>query len=374
MPLSSVLMIVLLVGCGGGSGSTAGNGNGNGNGSGSSTFKVSTMDASGGQVTKFSLASGTVVSDDAWHFAYQKYVGFKTNSGTSAEGENNITVCLAKTYPALYDANGEAVEDEFMKLSLDNTLADFENVTSSDCNATQYLSDTIKTYIETSDWLDADYSQGAPIYSAKQDGSNGWIIRSAAKDANGNYVLARVKVDTVTVAFSPAPSRKVVLSSEIYNRTTSQFEAAVLSPELDFTSSKVYWDMETNTLVAATDSWELAISKVGQDYPIQVNAGVSGSGNAGVGVLQVEDAFAVTDPTSTAQVYTYFLDYANGAMSQPGDFGAFQYGADHKLSPTFAVYLFKDGDKYYKAQVVSNYGEIGTSASGNLVIRYAETK
>lgn len=40
--------------------------------------------------------------------------------------------------------------------------------------------------------------------------------------------------------------------------------------------------------------------------------------------------------------------------------------------PTFTTYLFKYGDRFFKAQVVSNYGEDATLASGNLYVRYAE--
>ena len=40
--------------------------------------------------------------------------------------------------------------------------------------------------------------------------------------------------------------------------------------------------------------------------------------------------------------------------------------------PTFTTYLFKDGERYFKAQIVSNYGADGTMSSGNLYVRYAE--
>ncbi len=320
------------------------------------------------------LASGhTVAATDKWHMSYQKYVGFKTNGGASGTG--GVTVCLAKEYPALFDSSGRPVKTEFEALTGTNTLADFVAVKKTDCADTDYKTDSIKTAIKTSDWLNASYGGGQPTFSAKTDASNGWIVRSASKDAATDaYSYARVKVKTVTVVLGASPSRKVVLSSEKWNTATSAFDTAVDSPELDFSSTQVFWDLETNAIVASTTDWDLSIKVDGQDYPIQVNGGVSGSGKAGVGIILSGGVAGVTDPTNTSQVYKYFGDKATGALSGPGSYGPLQYGAGggHKMWPTFAVYIFKDDTKFYKAQVISNYGADGTSTSANLVVRYEE--
>lgn len=332
------------------------------------TFKTIAMDATdASKPAKLNLATGALVDDESWHFAYQKYIGFKTNGGTSGTGE--MTACVAKSYPALFDADGKAVEAEFKKMTATSTKSDFEAVKSSDCNSSQLVADTITTQIKNGDWLNADYSTGAPVFSASTDSNNSWIIRSAAGDA-----YARVKVKTVSVVFGAATTRKIVLASEKWNGTT--FDEAVDSPELDFSSTKVYWDMDSNTIVAKDDAWELAISVVGRTYPLQVNGGSSGTGKAGIGLVLNGDANTVTDPTNTGQVYKYFGDEAEGAMSGPGGYGPLEYsvGGNHKMWPTFAVYIIKDGNKRYKAQVLSNYGADGSLGSGNLFVRYEEIK
>ncbi len=327
------------------------------------TETTAPMSASSGDETNFNLATG-LVDATTWHFAYQKYVGFRTNGGTSGDG--GITACIAKKYDALFDNEGTAVASEFKSLTGENTLADFDAVLASDCEADAYQADGIKTQIQTPDWLDADYSTGAPVFSAKNDSNNSWIIRSSDGES-----YSRVKVKTVTVEFGATTSRKIVLSSELWDG--SAWEAAQDSPELDFSSSKAYWDLELNQLKTQTDTdWDLAVSVVGQTYPIQVNGGASGDGSGGVGILQVTSTADVTDPTNTDQVYKYFADEATGAMDGPGSYGALSYGVDggHAMWPTFAVYIVDDGTEKYKYQITSNTGADGTLSSGNLVVRY----
>jgi len=330
-------------------------------------YSVANLDASdASQAAMLDLVSGSVVTDDTWQIAYQKYAGFKLNGGFSADG--NVSGCVAHEYAALFDADGNPVVDEFKALTATTTVTEFDKVDATAC--TEFEFDALKTSIKTEDWLDADYSQGAPVYSAKAD--NGWIIRSADGES-----YARVKVKTVEVAFGQTTTRKVVLSSENWNG--SVFEAAVDSPELDFSNTRAFWDLETNTLVTEAGDWDLSLTVSGRDYPLQVNGGASGSGTAGSGaVMAAGGVDAVTDPTDTTQVYKYFADSASGVLSSPGNYGPLQYAVDggHAMWPTFTTYLIKDESeaesRLFKVQLLSNYGESGELGSANLVFRYEE--
>ena len=363
---TTLFTATILTACGGGSSSSVDDSDDDNTGNMGFT-SLDATDAS--QAAKLDLLSGHTVTDDNWHIAYQKYTGFKVNGGYSGSG--NVEGCIAHQYPALFDENKMPVVNEFKALNIKNTVTNFNAVDKSSC--TEFTKDSLKTQIVTEDWLDADYSQGAPVYSVI-DG-NGWIIRSSSKDsAMDNYNYARVKVKQVNVTLAGAPSRKVTLGVEKWNAGTSAFDTAVDSPELDFTNARAFYDLETNTIVTESDDWDLSIMLNGRDYPIQVNGGASVTGSGGVGALQVANADAVTDPTDSSQVYRYFGDSVEGILSQPGDFGPFQYSVEgqHKMWPTFTTYLFKDGERYYKAQVVSNYGDDGTAATANLYIRYEE--
>jgi len=347
--LAGISCIILLSGCGSESSSSS-----KGDSDGVNEQNTANMNASSGSETRFNLKIGKVDAIN-WQFAYQKYIGFKTNGGTSGSG--SISACIAKKYDALYDTNNKPVQVKFEQLSADSTKADFEAVNKSDCTQNDYVTDSIDTQIEQSDWLSASFGQTGPVFSASTDMNNSWIIRSSTGDT-----YARVKVKTVEVDLS-IPKRKIILSSELYQN--GEFLTAVNSPELDFTNSKAYWDLETNTLSASESDWDIAISVVGRKYQLEVGGG------KGL-VITPDGAQAVTDPTDSSQVYTYFADAASGAMSGPSEYGAFEFNIakNRKMWPNFTTYIFKDGENYFKAQVLSNYGKDGTLASGNLYIRY----
>lgn len=320
------------------------------------------------------LESGTTVTkDENWHFSYQKYVGFTVNGGISGSG--SVSACAAHTPEGLYDADKKPVQAAFEALTRDNTEAAFNAVTKASCSDADFVTDSITTYIKMEDWLAADYSQGAPVFTPSTETTNGWIVKSAKDDGNGNFNYGRVKINDVF--YEAGAKRAITFAVEQWDDNGQVFEAASTSPEVDFTNARQYWDMETNTVVSATDDWELSIEYAGRSWNIQINAAVSGTGAAGVGHVLVNSgsAFDVTNPKASGDdIYKFYTDSANTALSAPGNYGAFQYGVagGHNMWPTFTTYLFKDGDRFFKAQVVSNYGENGTLASGNLYVRYAE--
>lgn len=321
------------------------------------------------QAARLDLASGQTVTDENWQVAYQKYVGFKLNGGVSGSGA--VEGCIAHEYTALFDDEDQPVQAEFEALTLEKTAAAFATVNKASC--TDFSQDSLKTEINLASWLAADYSTGAPVYSALNEPQNGWIIKSASADAaTSTHSYARVMVKSVDVEFGVTTSRKLLFSVESWDVATESFSAMVDSPEIDFSSTRAYWDMETNTVVTASDDWDLSVVVNGQSYDLQVNGGASGSGSGGVGTLLIANAAAVTNPKDSTQVYRYFADSAVGILSTPGSYGPLQYNVagGHKMWPTFTTYLIKDGNSYYKMQVVSNYGADGAAASSNLYLRY----
>ncbi len=340
------------------------------------TFSYAELDAATdpSQAALLDLLSGDTVIDESWQLGYQKYLGFKLNGGLSGPGK--VSGCIAHQYDALYN---EVIEEdgtkyvpvvsEFEALTKDTTVANFKAVTKDSC--TDFIVDSLKTQIQMDEWLDADYSQGAPVFSAKAD--NGWIIQSADENS-----YARVSVKNVSVVFGADITRQVTLAVEHWNANTAAFDMAMDSPILDFSDQRVFWDLESNTLVTESDDWELSIKVDGRDYPMQVNGGISGSGKAGVGNLNVDKASLVTDPNDREQVYRYFADEAQGVLSIPNKYGPLQYSVKggHDMWPTFATYLIKDEAnndvRFFKVQVVSNKGIDGSLPSANLSIRYEE--
>ncbi|CAN8138743.1 hypothetical protein THIOSC15_1080004 [uncultured Thiomicrorhabdus sp.] len=118
--------------------------------------------------------------------AYQKYVGFKTHGGISGEG--NVSGCLAHSYSNLYDENGAPVQSEFESKTAENTLTEFNSVSSASC--TEWLEDTATS--QFTDWY--TYDMSTHTITIHDDASNGWILRSATADTNGDYQYARIRV------------------------------------------------------------------------------------------------------------------------------------------------------------------------------------
>lgn len=351
-------LTLTLAGCGGSSSSGSSSGSSDNTPSDASIY--TTLDAAASPTPAYlDLESGhTVNVDESWQMAYQKYVGFSTNSAGEVEA------CIAKEYTELYDDNGDAVVSEFSALTKDNTLDDFNSVTLEDCS--DFTSDAVMS--QFTDWYTYDFS--THVITVNADDTNGWIIRSSTDDGNGNYAYTRLKATAYD-------ANGITFNSELWDNNSQSFLAAVSTSSLSPSNGTIYWNMEDNSnSTTESDDWDLKIEAKGHASLILVNGGASGSGNAGVGsALLVANADAVTDPTSTQQVYKYFGDSASGPLSSPGLFGPFEYGVggdNHDMWPTFAVYIFKDGDRYYKAQVVSNKGEDGTDDSGTLYVRYQE--
>lgn len=336
--------------------------------------QIVTLDASSNPPSSVHLdlsnGSTTLNPDDIWHVAYEKYVGFKLKSGVKA--------CVAHKYEELYNEGGDAIKSEFQKLTTTNTLEHFNAV---DVNATDIctpVADEVKTLIPASGWWTYNPASGG-VVDIHNNNSNGWILKSADGQS-----YARIR-------FSYFATRTYTMRLEVqqWDNNTSEFKTAVETPDLNFTDDAVYWDLETNNIVTAADHWDLKFSRGSgqQSILIQVNGGASGSGQGGVvgadstgnpkgvGALQVDSVWVVTNPTNTAQVYKYFADSAEGAFSGPGDFGPLAYGVggdNHDMWPTFATYLIEDNSRFYKLQVISNKGEDGAAPSGTLRIRYSD--
>jgi len=329
------------------------------------SYKTIAVDAGDGSAdVRINFATGSTVSSTtaSWHIGYRRYIGYKTNSGSSGSG--NVETCVAKQYTELYNTEKQPVVAEFQRLTAALTVDDFNGITASSYTCT-FQVDSIRPFIILEDWLNVAVVQGNPIYSASTGASNGWIV----KTDEGNY--ARVKVQDFTLTFVPAPTRYIKFQSELYNTQTMSFGEAQTTAAIEFTERQ-YYDIESNAASTQTSgSWDLSIGVIGQDYPIYINNSPFGTGEASVGAPLVSAA-AVTNPLSTSDVYRYFQDSSEGALHTPGDFGPFEYDVNGKrlLWPTFAIYVVKDGDDLYKFQVISNNGTDGTLDSGNLVIRY----
>jgi hypothetical protein len=113
---------------------------------------------------------------------------------------------------------------------------------------------------------------------------------------------------------------------------------------------------------SASLAWDLALR--GRD--VFTNGGISGPGNgAAFGPLSPPTFLSDTAP----DVPLLLKDRAGGAFVDWYDYG----GDQHQLFSRYHVYGLRDGERYFKVQVLSYYGErLGAPLSALYRIRYAE--
>lgn len=109
-------------------------------------------------------------------------------------------------------------------------------------------------------------------------------------------------------------------------------------------------------------AWDLAL----QGRDVFSNGGISGPGNcAAFGPLAPPTFLSDTAP----DVPILLQDRAGGALLDWYDYG----GEMHQLFSRYHVYGLRDGERYFKLQVLSYYGErLGAPVSALYRIRYAE--
>lgn len=146
-------------------------------------------------------------------------------------------------------------------------------------------------------------------------------------------------------------------------RDTSMFDSGT---EVRFDvpeSGRVYLDLHTQKTVGEADGWELAF----EGYEVFTNSGVSGTGTGGAfGPLESEYF-----PTGEAPAVPFMMtDTTGGAFAK----WYFYEGAPaHALWSRFHIYGVRDGERTWKLQVLSYYGEMDGAPTAALYgLRYAE--
>ncbi len=90
-------------------------------------------------------------------------------------------------------------------------------------------------------------------------------------------------VTACAMTFAYPTDLSVSLGLVLWNAEDEGFTVIQSSPELNYTNGRLYWDMETNSIVTENDDWELSIILSGYSALLQVNGSASGTGTAGVG-------------------------------------------------------------------------------------------
>lgn len=290
---------------------------------------VSLADSS--QVTPLPSASESA----AWDLAF---FGTNVTANGGEAGPGGVSVaCLCQ--------NAAATGEEVLAMTAESELADFEAVTTVPAGA-DFQTDVLAPAI--TGWFTGT---GA---TAAADTSKSWLLRLSDSTS---FALVRV----AEVA-APSASDAGTVTLE-YRLQAAEGEALGAIQTLDVsaaTATRV--DLNTGSTTTDAAAWDLSV----EGFTIRVNGGISGAGKAGAAVNAAEFAAtttAVTSPTAyRSDVYA-------------GTFGSSRYyryniAGDHRISPTFDVYLVRRGSTTYKLQVIGYYSATGQAR--HITFRWAQ--
>lgn len=292
-----------------------------------------TVDASRSWVY-VSLADSAIVTpipsaneSDAWDIAFNA-TNVTLNGG--AAGPGGVTAaCLCQ--------NASATGEQVLAMTAETEQADFDAVGSIPTGAT-FVSDELTPAI--SGWYAGN---GAAAVAAPD---KAFLVR-----LSDSLAYAKVRVTKLEGA-TAGSAGKVTLEYALQPMATSALgETKTLVVDLTTAGAKSV-DLNTGAVTSATD-WDLRL----EGFTIKVNGGVSGPGKGGAAAAT--GSFAdITTAVTAAQAYRTDV-YAGAFADTP--YYRYNIAGDHRISPSFDVYLIKRGSAAYALQVVGYYGATGQS-------------
>lgn len=271
-----------------------------------------------------------------WDLAF-----FATNVTTNGgqAGPGGVTAaCICQ--------NATATGEEVLAMTSESERPDFEAVTSVPPGAA-FESDVLTPAI--TGWYTGT---GA---GAAADTTKSWLVRLADSTS---FALLRVRGINGANASNPG-----IVTLEYRLQTSA---AAALGPVQTFdvlSSAGIQRvDLNAGTLSSNATAWDIAVD----GFNIRVNTGISGAGKAGAATNAA--AFAATTTAVTA-ANAYRPDAYAGVFGS-SRFFRYNIAGDHRISPTFDVYLIRRGSRTYKLQITGYYNETGQSRQ--ITFRWAE--
>ena len=301
-----------------------------------------TVDAAS-QWVYVSLADSAIVSpaspgeSTGWDLAF-----FATNATLNggAAGPGGVeAACLCQ--------NATATGDEVLAMTPASELADFEAVTSVPAGLT-WTSDALSPAI--TEWYSGS---GA---AAVANPSRTFLVRLADSTS-----YAKVRVVSLQQSTATTPGR-VTIEYAVQDSPTAQL-SATQTRVIDVPSTgAVLVDLNAVGGNPTATEWDLKF----EGFAIKVNGGMSGTGKGGA-------ALATTGYAETTSAKT--ADQAYRTDSYAGIFGSNRYfryniAGDHRISPTFDVYLLRRGSTVYKLQIIGYYSQSGQART--ISFRYAQ--
>ena len=263
----------------------------------------------------------------AWDIAFNG-TAITLNGGEAGPG-GIVAACICQ--------NAAATGAEVLAMTAASELGDFDAVTSVP-SGLSWVSDALTPAI--AGWYTGTGS------AAVADTAKSWLVRGAD---SVSYAVVRVRALTGPTATTAG---KVTLEYAVQPNAASPLGAA-RTLEVDLTTPGAkYVDLVAGALTTTSD-WDLRLD----GFTIRVNGGISGAGKGAAAVGATEFRLATTAVTQAnayrSDVYAGIFDTAR--------YYRYNIAGDHRVSPSFDVYLLRRGTSTYKLQVIGYYGSTGTA-------------
>ncbi len=313
-----------------------------------------------GVVPKPSEGSFTVDAATSWKFvnlADSSQVTPSPAASISADWDiaffaTNVTLNGGDAGPGGVSAacicqNAAATGDQVLAMTAENQLPAFEAVTSVPAGLT-FQTDVLTPAIR--DWFTGTAA------AATADTAKTWLVRLSD---SASFAAVRVKSNSGATATSAG-----IVTLEW--RLQASAGAALGAPQtlqVDLTTPGTKRvDLNSGALTTDDSAWDLQLD----GFVIRVNGGISGSGKAGAATT----ATAFADLTTAVTSATAYRSDVYAGVFGTNRYYRYNIAGDHRISPTFDVYLIRRGDVTYKLQVIGYYSDTGVART--ITFRWAQ--
>jgi hypothetical protein len=286
-----------------------------------------------------SLSDSAIVAPSAPRASAAWDIGFFSTNVTlngGQAGPGSVTgYCICQ--------NASSTNAQFLAMTPESELADFEAVTSVPANAT-FSSEVLTAAM--GGWYTG------PAAAPVAEPNKVFLVRLS----NGT---SYAKVHVTSLTLGGGGFSNVTLEYAVQPSATAAFGE---TKTIALTPGQPAVDLNIGSETTSPTDWDIRL----ESTSLLVNGGVSGSGQGAV--ADASTSFASTT-TAVTQPQAYRQDrYAGVFGTSP--WYKYNLAGDNRITPTFDVYLVKRGSTVYKLQVINYYSAAGTPR--NITFRYQQ--
>jgi hypothetical protein len=306
-----------------------------------------TLDASRGWAY-LSLAQGGAVTpadpltSAGWDVAFNATSVMLNGGQAGPGGVTGYCVCQ--------NAAANPSTEQLLAFTVESERADFDAVTAASVPAaTQFVADQLTPAI-------AGWTTGTGT-AARAASDKAWLVR--LRDSTGYAKLRVVSLQNPTAA----AAGRVTLEYAAQPTATAPLSAVrTLAVDVPATGGARV-DLLGGAATTSATAWDLQLD----GWTMRVNGGASGAGKGAA--TPATQAFADVGNAFAGAANAYRTDTYAGVFGQQPWY-KYNLRADHRITPTFDVYLVRRGSAVYKLQVVGYYGPAGETR--RITVRYAQ--